>query len=264
MRLKSLQFVLSIILSLVLFGGIVLAQQHPPHLLYGSVIYNGQPAPDGLSVIAKIDDKPVESTTTRNGNFGYSPLVFYVQGNAEDVIHLFVNDIDTGRTVDFCDSCFNDCGWPNDNCPPIVLSVTGPVLTTTTTLGGGGGGGNGGTTTTTIPTTTTIVTQTTVQECEEKWTCTDWSPCENNVQNRTCTDQNSCGTDLKKPYESQPCVVEEEEEETLSITGLITITYTQAIIGLIVVVLIIVVILGWRRIFRKKSTPINELSLTVY
>ncbi len=41
--------------------------------------------------------------------------------------------------------------------------------------------------------------------CNPNWTCTDWSVCSNSSQTRTCTDQNSCGTDTGKPNESQAC-----------------------------------------------------------
>lgn len=41
--------------------------------------------------------------------------------------------------------------------------------------------------------------------CVENWTCTSWSSCSGGVQTRTCTDQNSCGTELNKPAESQSC-----------------------------------------------------------
>jgi hypothetical protein len=43
--------------------------------------------------------------------------------------------------------------------------------------------------------------------CIENWVCSDWSACTNGVQTRTCTDQNSCGTTVKKPETSQTCVI---------------------------------------------------------
>ena len=43
-------------------------------------------------------------------------------------------------------------------------------------------------------------------ECTEDWICTAWSSCENGVQSRICTDQNSCGTIENKPAETQSCV----------------------------------------------------------
>ena len=40
-------------------------------------------------------------------------------------------------------------------------------------------------------------------ECMEEWVCTDWSPCFDGKQIRTCNDLNSCGTEIKKPAETQ-------------------------------------------------------------
>lgn len=42
--------------------------------------------------------------------------------------------------------------------------------------------------------------------CTESWSCTSWSTCSSSgIQTRTCTDSNSCGTELGKPAESQGC-----------------------------------------------------------
>jgi PGF-pre-PGF domain-containing protein len=41
--------------------------------------------------------------------------------------------------------------------------------------------------------------------CQESWTCGDWSSCVNNLQTRTCTDENACGTTNDKPATSQSC-----------------------------------------------------------
>lgn len=41
--------------------------------------------------------------------------------------------------------------------------------------------------------------------CTEDWTCTAWSACSGGVQTRTCTDLNSCGTEVNKPAESRSC-----------------------------------------------------------
>lgn len=41
--------------------------------------------------------------------------------------------------------------------------------------------------------------------CEENWNCTEWGPCVNNQQIRTCVDLNSCNTSSSKPPENQKC-----------------------------------------------------------
>jgi PGF-pre-PGF domain-containing protein len=43
--------------------------------------------------------------------------------------------------------------------------------------------------------------------CEESWSCTEWTECTIGcTQNRTCVDENQCGTELEKPNETQDCV----------------------------------------------------------
>lgn len=41
--------------------------------------------------------------------------------------------------------------------------------------------------------------------CIENWDCTAWGDCKNNIQSRTCTDRNSCGTTKIKPAETRGC-----------------------------------------------------------
>jgi uncharacterized repeat protein (TIGR01451 family) len=41
--------------------------------------------------------------------------------------------------------------------------------------------------------------------CTPNWQCTEWSECIDDVQTRTCTDLNNCGTEEGKPAESQAC-----------------------------------------------------------
>ncbi len=41
--------------------------------------------------------------------------------------------------------------------------------------------------------------------CEESWSCSAWSECNNNVRKRVCTDSNDCGTANKKPKLSEVC-----------------------------------------------------------
>ena len=262
------KLILTTFIGMILLSNVVFAVITPlmPHQFYGSVTYNGQPAPDGLSVVAKIDGDVVASITTKNGRYGSDDLdgdgklepeeTFLISdsdGDPGDTINFFVNGIDTGQTDTFY----------NGKVSMLDLSVNGPPIATTTTTGGtgGGGGGGGGTRESEeTTTTTTIVTQTTVQGCQEKWTCTGWSACINGFQTRTCTDQNNCGTDLYQPFESQPCVVEEAEGEALSITGLLSLIPSQAIIGFVALTLIFVIFFGWRKVFRKKTTSgMNEL-----
>ena len=249
--------ILTTFIGIVLLLKVVLAIPGIPHQFYGSVTYNGQAAPDGLSVVAKINGVEVASTTTSGGKYGYSPI-FYIEDpnsiRSGQTINFFVNGVDTGQTAVF----------QNGGRTKLDLTATGPsVVTTIPSDGGGDGGGSGGSGggDGTV-TTTTIVETTTVEICQEKWTCMAWSECKNGIQTRTCTEENNCGTDLYKPFESQPCGTIEEEGEAFPLTGLITLTTTQAIIGVITIALILIIFFVWRRVFRKKpTTSMNELSI---
>ncbi len=43
--------------------------------------------------------------------------------------------------------------------------------------------------------------------CTPSWFCTPWGICSNNMQARTCSDVNYCGTTTGKPAESQSCTI---------------------------------------------------------
>ncbi|MDZ4256372.1 MAG: penicillin acylase family protein, partial [archaeon] len=47
-----------------------------------------------------------------------------------------------------------------------------------------------------------------VCECTENWFCTDWGPCTNGTQTRSCTDLNACGTQVDQPLLSQTCGID--------------------------------------------------------
>jgi hypothetical protein len=46
------------------------------------------------------------------------------------------------------------------------------------------------------------------QGCSPSWQCSSWSVCNNNSQQRTCTDSNDCGTSTGKPAETQSCSIQ--------------------------------------------------------
>ncbi len=51
------------------------------------------------------------------------------------------------------------------------------------------------------------VNTTVIPPCTENWTCTNYTSCVNNTQNRTCTDLNNCNTTVNKPSLSQSCTI---------------------------------------------------------
>jgi len=224
----------------MLFANIALAAAPGiPNAFYGIVTWNGQPAPDGTSVVAKINGVQVASTTTSGGKYGYPIGSFYIEDPNGDrpgkIINFFVNNIDTGQTA-----IFNTGGVTQLN-----LVASGG----TTPSGPSGGGGGGG-----LPPVTTQTNQTTTQTtqqqgCQEKWVCSDWSTCENGIQTRTCTDSSNCGTRNNEPFNSQPCSAEERKEaeqkaQIPSITafflGLTTFEWATAIVAGIIIAIVII------------------------
>jgi len=52
-------------------------------------------------------------------------------------------------------------------------------------------------------------------KCEEKWKCSEWSPCINGKQTRSCIDLNNCGTEKNKPATEKDCKVEKEKKKKI-------------------------------------------------
>ena len=206
------KLLLSFFVFFSVLSSVVLATPGIPHQFYGTVTINGNPAPDDTVVTAKIDGVTVETGTVKDGKYGYGNDLFLVEdpnnNRVGKTIKFYVDDIYTGKSVSFCNGCVDE----------LDLSV---VKESSSSGSGGGGGSSGGSilvTTTTINeqnnnVTTENLTTTVKETCEEKWVCTDWSRCVDGIQTRKCIDQNSCGTDVKKPMESQPC---NENESTMN------------------------------------------------
>ena len=270
--------------TILLMSNIVFAIPGIPHAFRGYVYINGVLAPDGTSVVARIDGEDVASTTTTGGEYGNPWGSFYVPDPDNDrvgeEITFFVDGIDTGASDYFL----------NGDATELHLEITKSVPTTTqpaSSDGGGGGGGGGGsvsvqpcelngicdeweteetcpsdcaTTTTTQPSGEGETT-TTTQACQEKWTCGDWSRCRDGVKTRKCVDENSCGTDIDKPFDSQPCTAEEIEQST-GIAGFFTgmaATLTQNasyIIGLLAVVVAAILAMRMKLFGKLKSATV--------
>jgi len=249
----------------MLFSNIVLAIPGVPHQFFGTVSINGNPAPDGTSVVAKIKGIQVASTTSYEGKYGYEPIFFVDDPNsvrAGEEIKFFVNGVDTGEIAIFCNSCRDR----------VDLGIT---VSGTTPSGGGGGGGGGAPpaqpcelngvcdpweTHETCPsdcpegaTTTTTTQQTT--GCQERWVCSDWGRCVDGIRTRTCVDSNECGTINNKPLDSDPCSTEEIEESqsVLGVFSGMAVALMENSLYIIVAVVIIAVVL-FLVLRRKKVT----------
>lgn len=262
-----------ILIVIALSSSAALAIPGGPNVFYGSVTWNGQSAPDGTTITAKINGVQVASTTTSGGKYGYPIATFYVDDPNNDrtgqTINFFVNGVDTGVSAGFCNFCFNLCGT-NPNCTTLDLSATGTAVGQATVSGGGGGGSSTQTTTTTTTTTTTNqTTGTTQQGCQEKWICGDWGTCQNGVETRTCSDVNKCGTNSNEPFSSQPCSAAEREQSqqqaqaTSSLTGpltafflsLTTTEWAGAIVAGIVIAALVIFF-----VYRKNPHKIRSAS----
>jgi hypothetical protein len=209
----------------VLFSSVAYAQIGVPHQFFGSVTANGVAAPDGLSVVAKIDNLEVAGTATLNGNYGLLPgEIFYIEdpnGNRYgDTIEFYVQGIKAAEYIfsngdstlldlsvtgnlgicgdntcasgESCSSCPQDCGEcppSNGGSPPSSGGYTPP---------------SGGET-----------------PCAEDWTCSDWSICsQKGRQLRSCTDGNDCGTEKEKPAEEKTCTYTPAEAPVICAEGI--------------------------------------------
>jgi len=240
----DLKILTVILIAIAFLSNITLAIPTWPHVFYGSVTWNGQAAPDGTTVTAKIDGVQVATITTSGGKYGYPVGSFYASdtdpaSRSGKTIAFFVNNVNTGVTANFCNGCFNLCGTNTTSCASLDLSATGATEGGGGSTSGGGGGGGGGGTIGGTTGGTTNQTGTTPQVCQEKWVCSDWSTCQDGIQTRTCTDENNCGTRNSEPFTSQPCSAEEskqaEEAQALLPTGFfLGLSTSDWIIGAIV------------------------------
>ncbi|MBN2014301.1 MAG: hypothetical protein JW778_03895 [Candidatus Altiarchaeota archaeon] len=137
-----------VILALALFSSLYTAQTllpGVPHQFYGSVDFINGPAPNGSLIEAKIEGVTVASTTALNGEYGYSPKMFFVTdpNNNRDgkTINFYVNGIDTGETYVFNNG---ETTKLDLTVPASVPTTTTTQITTTTTMASGGGGSSGG------------------------------------------------------------------------------------------------------------------------
>jgi len=100
----------------------------------------------------------------------------------------------------------------------VLSNYTPPVPPTPT--GGGGGGGSSSSYSQTCPPicytpeyeNLTICQRCVKIECEEKWSCSEWTSCINGIQDRYCYDNNNCGTEKYKPALTKSCKIEPPKE----------------------------------------------------
>lgn len=151
-------FLFAGLISLLLFASSVFAIPQFPHVFYGTVTVNGNPAPDGTKVSAKTSIGEVITNSqnpvkTVNGNYGIDGLSLLVQGEElSGIVKFYVDGIDTGITRPFSYD-----GGPTE----VNLSVT---KTGGDSGGGASGGSSGGSSSGSSGSTQTPTTETTTQE----------------------------------------------------------------------------------------------------
>lgn len=193
MNLKIFQLITCIITSILLFSNIVFALP-AAHQFYGTVTVSGNPAQDGIAIVAKVGGNEFR-TTTLNGKYGYEP-VFIIQGDSEwggETIYFFIDGNKANENYKFC-----------------LYWACRTELNLTVTIGQQQGGNTGGSTGgatggITGGQTQPLTNQTSATQnitCTEEWSCSKWSECKDNFQTRACTDLNKCGTEKNKPFES--------------------------------------------------------------
>jgi len=130
------------------------------------------------------DDKPedVNQSCEYGGLLSYGEICNY---SSECYLGYCVHNICRPSSL-YCGDSFCDSGEDCSSCPTDCGACYSPPLS-------GGGGG--------------YIIQPT---CKENWTCTDWSSCNEGIQNRICSDSNKCGTNKTKPIESQNCSVAQQ------------------------------------------------------
>ncbi len=246
----NFKILLSTIISLALINNSVLAIPGVPNQFYGSVSLNGQPAPDGTTIVAIVNGVQVASTTTSNGKYGYNPTFFVTDPNNDrsgKTITFFVNGVDTGQTSIFCNGCSTNLDlFVTIAQPPSGSSGGGPGGSGGGVAGNGGGGGvAGGTIGGTVGGTNQSTQTTTQQACQEKWICSDWSECEDGIQRRTCNDENNCETNNNEPLTAQPCIVKQQvtpPSQSRSILTGMFVGITQNPVYIIVLGLVVAII----------------------
>ncbi|NJD51610.1 MAG: PGF-pre-PGF domain-containing protein [Candidatus Methanoperedens sp.] len=148
MKMKT-KIILVMVLAILVTSGIASAQNeipvNPPPGYYGSVTVNGQPAPQGTTIIAKIGGEVRGSITTKtSGFYGDNPgtTKLWIRGFQNEInstVNFYLNDVAAGQTSTLK-------GAETDN--RVDLSFTVPSGPGGSNSGGSstGGGGGGGTT----------------------------------------------------------------------------------------------------------------------
>ncbi len=110
-----------LIISVLIFPGIVFAAPGIPHQFYGTVNFNNVSAPDGIMVQAKIDGEIIAECPVKGGEgkYGYEPVLCFVTDPSNDragkTIKFFINGINTDKTETFTNGALTKLDFNLDN-----------------------------------------------------------------------------------------------------------------------------------------------------
>lgn len=178
----------------LLANNVVMAQFGTPHQFYGEVTINGEPASDGILIIARIDGNDVGGAITAGGSFGRDPPgeIFYIEDPYEtrngSLVEFFINEIKAGEHY-----------FTNRTTAEVDLEVKGEVKTEKKSSSRRSS--SPGVLPVNVSDNTPVDTV-----CTENWECTEWLDCVNGKQRRICSDTNNCGTEVNKPEDRKTCL----------------------------------------------------------
>ncbi len=150
--MKKIFFILFFALTLISFAYSQGPGPSVPHQFYGNLKYNDNVAvAPGLTIVAKIDNTEVGTSTTQDSRYGYSPNIFFAtdlnSDNEGKTVSFYVNGIKTIEEATFSNGAATKLDLTvNANSPSPSSGSSGSS--------GGGSSGGGGTkiTTTTLST----------------------------------------------------------------------------------------------------------------
>ncbi|MFZ3166998.1 MAG: PGF-pre-PGF domain-containing protein [Candidatus Methanoperedens sp.] len=146
MKMKK-KIILMMVLTILITSGIASAQDelpvNPPPGYYGTVTVNGQPAPQGTTIIAKIAGEARGSITTKtSGFYGDNPgstklWITGYQNEINSTVTFYLNDVAAQKTSTFT-------GPETVNKVDLIFIVpSGPGGGSSSGSSSGGGGGGG-------------------------------------------------------------------------------------------------------------------------
>ena len=129
-----------LIVSALIFPVLVFAAPGIPHQFYGTVSFaNGVVAPDGTLIEAKIDGQTIAACPVKDGKYGYNPILCFVTDpndnrwqNGGEIIHFFVNNLNTEETVNFEKGASTKLDFSLSNVT--TGDITGEINSTTTVI----------------------------------------------------------------------------------------------------------------------------------